>query len=268
MKIFLTSLIVVAAAAVWLSGKNASVRLRAQLETLRTEQAQLERLRAEQARLKSLQPSTAEQEYLGRAATEHAQLRRELASREADAQRAQNEPLPLAEWTSAHIWKHRGQATPRATVETALWAAAGGDVDTLQRMLAIEPAARAKAEALLERLPAASRAAFPSAEKLIASLTAKRVPLGEAQLVWLNQPEENEAAACVFLHHPDPAPGSLAPNRPAGTKGDPRLEAPTLTEKGKTGMAFLAMRRVNDQWRLVVPPSAIDSMARELIGAK
>lgn len=80
-------------------------------------------------------------------------------------------------------WKNTGRLTPTATLETLLWAAAGGDLETLASTCWIPPAARAKAQSLLDSLPEAQRANYGTPEQLVAALTLAQVPVGAMQVV-------------------------------------------------------------------------------------
>jgi hypothetical protein len=79
-------------------------------------------------------------------------------------------------------WRNVGSNTPPAALETALWAAAGGDVDAFATLLTFDGPARSAAQALLEGLPAEMRTRYGSPERLLAFLTIKDVPLGSAEV--------------------------------------------------------------------------------------
>ena len=70
-------------------------------------------------------------------------------------------------------WKNAGKATPEAATETVLWAALGGDVDTLSNSVVFTPTAREKAEAWFGSLPESTRQQYGSAEKVMALIIAK-----------------------------------------------------------------------------------------------
>lgn len=160
-------------------------------------------------------------------------------------------------------------------METALWAAAGGDIATLKDLLQLDGAVRAKAEEILARLPISSRAAYASAENLIAAFTTKSIPLGDAQLVWQHQPGPDEAVACVFLRNPDPSLAA-APPRPSEIPESreeaiqrARLRAankipPMAPPNHREMAAYLSLSHSDDGWRLVVPLSAVEKIAKEL----
>ncbi|MCX6951618.1 MAG: hypothetical protein NTV51_05475 [Verrucomicrobia bacterium] len=64
-------------------------------------------------------------------------------------------------------FRNLGRDTPRAAFETIIWAVVKGDDATMVDVLSLEGAARAKAEAILARLPASSRAQYATPEKLV-----------------------------------------------------------------------------------------------------
>lgn len=172
--------------------------------------------------------------------------------------------LPLGDWLAARTWRFRGQTTPRATIETALWAAAGGDVAALKQLLTVSDPARAAATDLLDSLPAAARSSYREPDDLIAALTVKSIPLGEAQLVWLNQNGPDTATACLFLKDPLKP---IAPTNVQATPDEPGIPPPQLPADNQTVTAYLSLHREDGRWRLVVPPAAVEKMARELAPA-
>lgn len=159
--------LVVAAVAVLVSGvlgwqQVLELGLRSELGVRRVECEQAGQLRCENTRLRRIARDA------GAATEDHAlgqaQARTELAAvrvRLENAKRAEPPPgvrehfavgaiIPAAEWRNV------GHATPRATLEAVLWAAAGGDVDTFtNNLLLLDSAVRTTAQVLLDdRLPA------------------------------------------------------------------------------------------------------------------
>lgn len=173
--------------------------------------------------------------------------------------------MPLGDWVGMRAWGFRGQATPQATIESALWAGAGGDVATLRQLLFVSNETRAVAAELLLLVPASFRQAYPSPDELISALTIKRIPLGEAQLVWLHQSGPDNATACVFLRDPLNPIGS---NQPEPVLQDTAKIPPQLPQDKKTVAEYLSLQREGECWRLVVPPAAIKKMVRELRGGQ
>jgi hypothetical protein len=84
---------------------------------------------------------------------------------------------------AAAEWRNTGWATPEAALETSLWAAAGGDIDTFAGSLTfIDDSSRHAAQALLDALPAGERERYRTPERLIAAMTIPDVPVGSAEV--------------------------------------------------------------------------------------
>lgn len=266
MKLAVTLLSAVVVALFWIRERFEAAALTAEIAALHAQSAGLASLTREQEQFRALQPNAEELAALRRASSEHARASEELAARlTARAPRAP-EALTPGEWLPPAAWRNRGAATPTSSVETALWAAAGGDLVTLKNMLHLPPDVRAKADALLARLPESARHTYADAEQLIAAFTAQAIPLGDAQLIWQHQPSPDEAVACVFLKNPAITSTSL-PSAPPGrqTTSTARNQPPPMSPSNKqVSSAYLSLRRDEHGWRLVVPPSAIDKIAREL----
>ena len=265
MKLALFILVVAAAGVTWWFEKLSAARLVIEIDARHAESRELAAALRERDRLRSLAPSESELASLRRNAAERAKLRAALDSQEA-AQPSASPTLTLGDWRPASEWKNRGQATPHAAVETALWAAAGGDVSTLRNLLSLADATRAKADALFARLPASERGRYPSPEDLIAAFTIKSIPVGEAQLVWFNQADPENATAGVFLKNPPTEAGTadFAATTPASKEDSRDRRPPQLPSDGTTTVAYLSLRRDGETWRLVVPPSAIDRLEKDL----
>jgi hypothetical protein len=130
------------------------------------------------------------------------------------------------------LWKNAGRATPEASLETALWASANGDIDTLSNLMVFDPEARHEAVTLFTELPANLRQEFVSPERLVAVLAAKDVPLGSAAI--LNQwPTPNET----------------------------KLSVQIFDAEGKHRKALLTARSDDAGWRFVVPTNAVKRYA-------
>jgi hypothetical protein len=136
---------------------------------------------------------------------------------------------------AAEDWMNRGAADPDAAFETALWAAAHGDLDTLAGLLVFEEDARAAATALFDRLPTALRGEMDRPEKLMALLTAKAIPLGSARILTQTH-DDGEAKLVAELHDP------------AGRERDIQV----------------TLRASGDRWQLVVPVTAVDKFIDQL----
>lgn len=266
---------------VWTLNRIATTELQTRIALARQESVEVASLQRERERLQRLRQETEEQAARERAAAELARAQQEQAVRAKPAQRPPASTLTVGEWLPPAGWKNRGQATPTAAVETALWAAAGGDVAALQSMLQLDESVRAKADAIRASLPAGSRATYASAEHLIAAFTTKAIPLGDAQLVWQHQSGPDDAVACVFVKNPDASTASV-PATPLPTvipesreealqrasRRDPNKIPPMAPPSQKTIATYLSLRRIDDGWRLVVPVSAVEKIAKELGGSR
>lgn len=140
--------------------------------------------------------------------------------------------LPAAEW------KNAGIATPTAALETALWAAAAGDVEALAGLLSMDPVVRTKANEMLMNLPVSLRQDYGTPERLIALLAAVDVPLGAAQI--------HDFKASDL----------------SGTK----LLAVLRDTENKYRSANLTLRQEGEAWKIVVPATAVDRYAAMLKG--
>jgi hypothetical protein len=222
--------------------RHTGTLLRARMAGQRSGQDERARLESEHKRLVAAQASPAE---LARLRAERAAVSSLVAEIEAVKRRAEtttrSASLPAPEVTAssleekvvpARLWQRAGQATPAATFETALWAAAGGDVDTLAGLLAFDAGTRTKAEEIFATLPAGLQQELGSAERLVALLTAKDVPLGSAQ---------------ILIQYP------------AST--DMKMAAELIDPAGKAKELLLTLRKDDAAWRLVVPVGAIERYA-------
>lgn len=253
LKILLTSIAVLAMGGVWLHEHLETIRLQAELDLARDAQRELASLQRENQRLKTKQPDTDRLAALRRAAAERDQLLLELEARNTAVQ----PPFSTGQWTPSSLWENRGTATPRNAVETALWAAAGGDTPTLESMLELEPDAVTKASALFNVLSPAVKGAYPSPTALIASVTTKNIPLGKAQVSWLHEFDPDHAVVGLVMSNPDRT--SVAP-QPEEAGAPP----PMLPDDGKFKLLTLSLHRTNSGWHLVVPSAAVERIAQNL----
>jgi hypothetical protein len=213
------------------------VSLQARIESLRVQQKQTRRLLADNRSLSSQQPSTEELARLRSDREAISRLRGEVEALRKAAGRTppkvsasagkQSEPTMLDTMVPASAWRNVGDKTPEAVVETALWAAAGGEVELLAQSLILDTNARTKAEAILSGLPAETRAFYKTPELLMAFLTAKDIPSSGARI--LKPGPEAEGMRTVQL-------------RDAG---------------GQVRQAQLMLRQTAAGWRLVMPEEAV-----------
>ena len=143
--------------------RRIGTELRSEVELLRVvRQHEVARLQSENRNISSgLLPNA----DLERLRVDHAavvRLRGEIdalkAREQAPAELPRSESVALAAETPAdamipaHDWKNVGRATPAAAVETALWAAAGGELNTLAGMMYLNTEGRAKVESAPSRV--------------------------------------------------------------------------------------------------------------------
>ncbi len=247
-----------AALAVWIVLRNESGRLKAELDLLRDKERAVQRQNGDDDLRRRLEVEAEERAATDRAIAERDRLSSELSKRPATAPTRVTE-FKLGEWTSPREWKNRGAATAKATMETAFWAAAGGDAATLSPLLDIGPQLRERAARFLAGLTPEAQAEYPTGESLIAAFTIKSIPLGDAQLVWYREHGTDEAIVGVVMKDPESW-------RQGGT-GMSTSDAnrpPQQPDDHGTKLALLSLRRNGAQWRLVVPPVAMDRIEEEL----
>lgn len=227
----------------WLVQAGETRRLRAELSLARERQAELAGLREEQRRLQAQQPSAAQLAELQATLDARSRLERELEQRTVE----RSQGLHYGEWMPHKAWQNRGAATPRAAVESALWAAAGGDVQALAALIELDPIARERAAALHEAMPAETRRQYATPDALLASLTLPKIPCTEAQLVWSHVADDRASIGVMLQPEPPVAPPA------AGT-------SPSLRR-----LVTLSLHRTEQGWRLVLPAKAVDRLATALM---
>jgi hypothetical protein len=253
-----TFLFIVAAAAITagvIAERISTTELHAQLAAQRDHRTDVDRLRREQERLRAQKQS----------ADERARLAAEAAEAAAAASRAQPDRLTVGKWLPPGAWKNRGCATAVCTLESMLWAAAGGEAAALGDMLHFDDNARAKIDELFARLPADYRARYVSPVQLVAAFTTEAIPIGNAKLGFLVQQGPDEAEANVFITMPDYRPLDSANAAQRSSFDD--LVGPTW-RRGQKNTASLSLRRIDGAWRLLVPISAVARIEKEIGGLK
>ena len=261
-RILLVAFSLTAVLAGWLLEHLHANQLNAELELFQGTRRELARQRAEHRRLLAAQPTDDRVAALRAANSEHDQLLREIDARKAAAH---SHPFPLGEWMPASTWENRGRATPRAAIETVLWAAAGGDLASLENAFELDDATRAQAGALLARLPPEARGDYSTPESLIAGMATRNIPTSSAQLAWLHETDADHAIVGVLFPNLDATAPAADESTADGPPGEP---PPLLKTKPIVRLVTLNLHRTGSDWRLVVPSSAIDRMAREIAGGK
>jgi hypothetical protein len=147
-------------------------------------------------------------------------------------------PDIASELIPAEAWRNAGYATPAAAVETALWAAAGGDTDLLAKSFVLDDGPRKKAAELLASLPADVRRRYAGPEELVAFMAAKDVPLEGARILTSDDRATETRKVALQLRN---AAGSVR-----------QLQ--------------IELRPGPDGWRLVVPEAAVVRYAEQVRG--
>ncbi len=229
---------------VFVFGAQRVANLQLELEQRRAQQRELAVLAVENRRLAARQMSAEEAARLTESEEERGRWQAEAARLEAALQApAKTAAATKLRWSgpetlAASDWKNAGHATPRATVETALWAAVGGEVEALAKTIAFDEPGRVAAERLLAGLPAAQQSEYGTPERLVALLAAKDL-LSSATEARLTEEVDDEA-------------------------GNARVRVRMRDGKGVTQMANLALRRERDGWRLIVSQRAVAKFAATL----
>jgi hypothetical protein len=216
---------------------------RAELTQWQGAAAELARLQAENHRLNDNQPTESELGKLRADLVNLERMRKEAAELRASTSltSAAGEPTrPAPAIISAGAWKNAGISSPAAAVETALWAAAGGDVAALVTTIGFEPKLKASLERAFAQLPENVRLQYGSPEHMVAFFTVKDVPVGDMQILQERQAGDGEMEVTVRLRPED--------------------------QKSAKEVA-LTLKRFDGGWRLMVPPQAIQKHFDELGGA-
>jgi hypothetical protein len=169
----------------------------------------------------------------------------------------------VGEWTPATAWRNAGRVTPRATASTLLWAAANGDMAALRQIFQFDEAAVAKARAWFEALPPDVRALHATPEDLVTGVTLANITPNRAQLSWLHQEGEDRAIVGLLLPGRAASAPPLRNVRAAGIEAPPMLDDPARYK-----VVVLNLRREADGWRVQVPATAIDNLARNMRAAQ
>jgi hypothetical protein len=140
--------------------------------------------------------------------------------------------LRIGGWAAPGDWRPCGNATPDAAIESTLYAAAHGDLNSLKATLEFDGDALAKAESILADLPESSRRQYASPEDLLAVIVAGSVPLNSAQLVA--RQEDGSGHVTEYL----------------------RLK----NAEGATRQVCISLHQGPDGWRLSIPANVTDQI--------
>lgn len=229
--------------------------LRTEVALLRAEMQDGMRLTAARPNLAPAAASNtaAAPEAIGAGAGELAALRKELAALRASTQeiakfaqmaqaaQAVKQLDKSSESVASKIvpvgqLKNMGRNTPEAATETALWAATGGDVETLAGSLTFNADGRARADQWFASLSEGVRQQYGTPEKVIALLIARDAAnLTGMQVIGQKELTAHDTAVRIRFASE------------ANTKDD-----------------NLVMHRMNDGWRMLLNDKAVESMAKKL----
>jgi hypothetical protein len=254
LKAGLVVVVLVVGASAFFLERQSNAQLREEVALLRTEVQQLAKRRSEpQAGRAAADVALAQNVQSDNDRAEVAKLREELNALKSRAseltQAAQTVKTALAvagkspadaipvKLIPVNEWKNAGKATPAATFETVLWAASGGDVDTIASAVEFTGTAREKAQALLDRLPAATRAQYGSPEKLVALMLAK---------------DADKVSGLQVLGQKEISPDTMGMRVRFGN------------ELGQAKESSLVMHRSNDGWKLLLTDDPVDKWAKQL----
>ena len=197
----------------------------------------LQRLQEEHRQLKSAELSDEERRRREAVHAEADGLRARLAALQGGATAraatdAESNELSAKEWTNA------GRLTPRAAIESVLWAASRGDVDHLAALLGFQPEVWEQVDAMFAKLPEASQRDFGSAENVIATMLAGSFPKDASSMNILADKQWGEdAGIAMSVNHED----------------------------GKSRTNQFRLHHTPDGWQLMVPASVVEGYQQTLM---
>ncbi|HEY4247114.1 MAG TPA: hypothetical protein VGM64_09675 [Lacunisphaera sp.] len=248
---FLSVAAMVVAVVIWFLERSTAVDLQSRFAAVRKQEQQVGRLRAERDRLREKLRVVAMRPSGSRAVPANRETRQPDVPVAAAA-------FAIGTWTSATAWRNEGQSTPRSTISTLLWAAAGGDLAAIQNILEFGDDARNKARAWFETLPPATRSLYATPEDLVASVTMGNIPPTTAQLTWFHQTDAGHAVVGVMLA----GPVSSVPESASTVEPSVGNAPPFLSRQSPNRLAVLNLHNTPGGWRVIVPAPAIDGMAK------
>jgi hypothetical protein len=217
--------------------------LRRALAQQQANSAELARLQNENRRLAAAQPTEQQLEAVAADLLIADQLRSqiavmhrrvELVSATPPTVRPKPTVLSLVgNSVAAELWQDAGRATPEAALQTALWAAANGDLDALADSMVFDAETRLQIGATFSRLPAVLQGELGTPEKMIALLTANDIPLGRASIT-----RQNEVGKKITVQ--------------------------LIDTKGAMRTASLSLQAYAGQWRFKVPSSVVRKYSHQL----
>jgi len=199
---FLPLAVAIAAVAVFAHNRDRAARQSVELAYARRQHLELIGLQAENRRLESGQLTAADIQALEDQHAKAEALRRrldELRLKRPDSAGTESKPVAAKDWTfSVH-------ATPKATIESVLWAASRGDVDHLADLVGFDASVQAEADTMFSQLPAASQEEYGNAEKVVATLLAGTFPKDAqgSRILTDHQFGDQDASITMAVAHSD-----------------------------------------------------------------
>ncbi|MBD5777996.1 hypothetical protein IEN85_00620 [Pelagicoccus sp. NFK12] len=161
---------------------------------------------------------------------------RVLAQRKKEQQYTQADSISHAGLTPEQ-WSHKGFDTPFESIETLIYSAASGDLETMKTSLVYSPECEALAKRMFESLPLSVREEQGSFASIMAMMTIDQVPLAKARLHAFKEiTDEAREVFMVFTSNLD---------SPKSIKLD-LIQMPDQT------------------WKALVPPQAVHAYADKL----
>jgi hypothetical protein len=236
---FLPLAAAIAIAAIVAHNRAQAEKQSAALGYARREHMELVGLQAENKRLEAGQLTDVDLRSLEEQRSKAEALRKrleELQRKKSDG--GSQEPALVA----AKDWAFVGRATPKATIESLLWAASRGDVDRLAGLVGFAPDVQAEADTMFSQLPATSQGQYGSAEKVVATLLAGSFPKDAQAFTVLTEHEfgDQDAAIAMSVTHSD----------------------------GQSRVNVFQFRKATDGWRLLIPAAILSDYEKTLLGGQ
>jgi hypothetical protein len=185
-------------------------------------------------------PSNDDAEEEARLTSEVDRLRAEVKERQLASVRSLGGALAAMNPGAAPTWTNSGSASPRATVQTVLWAVEAGSPADLAPLLAFDADAGRAADQFFAALPAGMQAEFQDAGHLVATMMAARTPVKFAVAEMLGETPAGSDESIV------------------------RMKLGVLPQYARE--VSLRCRRNSAGWQILVPAEIIEGYRSILIG--
>lgn len=242
---------VIAVGVIWQRERAAARALQARFAALAQQEQKLAQLLAERERLRR---------EVQDAARPIPQKPAAPAPEPARVEKLAQPTWTVGEWTPATAWRNAGRATPQATANTLLWAAANGDVATVREIFQFGEDTHVKARTWFDSLPPEARATHVSPEDLVAGVTLAQITPERAQLSWLHETDADRAIIGLLVSRPAAITVATSPAIKPATGNLP----PAIEDRAHYDVVVLNLQRAADGWQVQVPADAIDNLARTL----